>query len=82
MKNTLPVFAVIVTACAVTLAQGAPAETAAAAPAPRAASAESPGLLKKIFGSRQGQRVTFPPAATPAPKIAPTPPAAKPKVKP
>lgn len=64
MKNSLPVFALIVTACAATLAHGAPAETAAA-------SAESPGLLKKIFGSRQGQRVTFAPAAKPAPEAAP-----------
>lgn len=78
MKNTLPVFAVIFTTCAASVAHAAPA-TSGAAPA------ESPGLLKKIFGSRQGQRVTFAPEPKAEPKAAPTAPAAptaKPKVKP
>jgi len=78
MRNTLSTFAVIFTTCAASVAHGAPA-TSGAAPA------ESPGLLKKIFGSRQGQRVTFAPDPKAEPKAAPTAPAtptAKPKVKP
>ena len=78
MRNTLSTFVVIFTTCAASVAHGAPA-TSGAAPA------ESPGLLKKIFGSRQGQRVTFAPAPKAEPKAAPTapaPPTAKPKVKP
>ncbi|KAB2647980.1 MAG: hypothetical protein DVB27_02050 [Verrucomicrobia bacterium] len=74
MRNTLSTFAVIFTTCAASVAHGAPA-TSGAAPA------ESPGLLKKIFGSRQGQRVTFAPAPKAEPKAAPPAPA-KPKVKP
>jgi len=84
MKKSLPVFAAIVSVCVTALAQDAPsapkpaaAKTAAAPPQPSAQpAAESPGILKKLFGSRRGRQVLFPPKDGPAPTPDTAPPSA------
>ena len=85
MKKSLPVFLTIFGVCATALAQDTPSATGEARPKPApekrafvptatpstTAAQESPGVLQRIFGSRQGRRVLFPPTSTPTPQATP-----------
>lgn len=84
MKKLPPVLLVVIGLCATTLAQDAASEARPkAAPEKRSyvptatpsttAEQESPGLLQRLFGSRQGRRVLFPPTPTPTPQATPAP---------
>jgi len=83
MPKTLSVILAICALCTAAFAQDAASEPANDRPAegpgfvptaePAATPAPKPGVLQRIFGSRQGRRTLFP--TTPAPKMGPATPA-------